>query len=98
MVLPGWDSIGATTILSNIFELSGLVLFLVVIAFELLAYLYARRKDQLVERTVRSGTTERQQQRDTELAELPRRLSEVDKRSSVSESKKAKRRPSRDRV
>jgi hypothetical protein len=98
MVLPGWDSIGATTILSNIFELSGIALFLIVIAFEFLAYLYARRKDQLVERTVRSFTIERQQQHESELAELRRRLSEADKRASESESKNAKRRPSTDRV
>ena len=97
MVLPGWDSIGATTTLSNIFELFGLALFLIVIAFEFLAYLYARRNDLLVERSIRSVATE-QQQHDAELAELRRRLSEADKRASESESKNAKRRPSTDRV
>jgi hypothetical protein len=97
MVLPGWDSIRATTILINVFDLSALVLFLIVIAFEFLAYLYARRKDQLIERTARSVTIE-QQQHDTELAELRRLLSEAEKRASQSKSKKAKRRPSNDEV
>ena len=98
MVLPGWESIRATTILSNIFELSGLILFLIVIAFEFLAYLYARRKDRLVEQTARSVTIERQQQHDTELAELRRLLSEAENSASESKSKKAKRRPSTDEV
>ena len=72
--------------------------FLIVIAFEFLAYLYARRKDQLVEQTARSVTIERQQQHDTELAELRRLLSEAENSASKSKSKKAKRRPSTDEV
>jgi hypothetical protein len=47
--LPGWDSIDSTLRLHSFFELTGIVLFLVVVTFELLSYFYGHRHDWLVE-------------------------------------------------
>jgi hypothetical protein len=60
MSLPGWNSIETATRLHNFFEFWGIVLFLVVVAFEFLAYFYGHRKDWLVEQGVRIAAEERQ--------------------------------------
>jgi hypothetical protein len=46
--MPGWDSIDTTASLHSFFELWGIVLFLVVVAFEFLAYFYGHRYDWLI--------------------------------------------------
>jgi hypothetical protein len=98
MSLPGWHSIGATTAVSDFFALSGFALFLIAIIFEILALFYARRRDWLIEEAAHSTDFERQQQHDAQIAALRRRLSDIDKNTAKSESKKARRRPSRDLV
>ena len=42
---PGWDSPELTAKAHNFFELGGIVLFFVVVVFELLAYFYGHRHE-----------------------------------------------------
>jgi hypothetical protein len=60
MTLPGWNSIETATRLHNFFEFWGIVLFLVVVGFEFLAYFYGHRKDWLVEEAARVAAGEQQ--------------------------------------
>ncbi len=46
--LPGWNSIETTGFLHDFFELGGIILFLIVVGFELLAYFYGHRERDLL--------------------------------------------------
>jgi hypothetical protein len=85
-LLPGWNSIETTTVLRNFFELGGIALFLVVVAFEFLAYFYGHRRDWLVDEAARIAGIQRardeaatQQHHDTETAQIRQQLADAEK-------------------
>ncbi|MGD0023177.1 MAG: hypothetical protein ABSC37_00930 [Xanthobacteraceae bacterium] len=83
MALPGWNSVETTGFLHDFFELGGIILFLVVVGFELLAYFYGHRKDDLV--AAKAQQTEQNHQaaedrRKAEVEGLQKQLVEADKK------------------
>jgi hypothetical protein len=82
--LPGWDSIETSRWLHDFFELGGIILFLVVVAFELLGYFYGHRKDSLIEEAARvavstqqQATQEEEKRHSLEVEALKQRLAEA---------------------
>ena len=97
--LPGWNSVETTTLLRNIFELSGIALFLVVVVFEFLAYFYGHRRDWLVEEAARVATiqrTEREHQANerhaAEITEFQARVAAAEKAAAEAKKQQAQRR------
>jgi hypothetical protein len=103
MRLPGWDSIEFTMRAHNFFELWGIVLFLVVVGFEFLAYFYGHRRDKLVDQATNQTVVERRQAEEAtearharELDNLKDQLSEADKKLGQVQKQQSDRRLSDD--
>jgi hypothetical protein len=97
--LPGWDSIETSTRLHDFFELGGIILFLVVVAFELLAFSYGHHIDWLVGQAASTAATQQQQAEQaaearhaSEIGGLKSQLSEADKKVAELEAKQPQRR------
>lgn len=59
--LPGWNSVDSTAHWHTFYELGGIALFLIVVAFEILAYFYGHRRDDLMEAASKTQVREREQ-------------------------------------
>jgi hypothetical protein len=80
IAIPGWDSVEAAAKLHRWFEIAGFVALALLLVFEVLAYIYGNRRDELVIVADQAGATERRQhqeqadqQRNAEVAEANRR-------------------------
>jgi F0F1-type ATP synthase membrane subunit b/b' len=76
--MVGWDSVETTARLHSFFELWGIVLFLVVVAFEFLAYFYGHRHDWLVDERDRLAEIARGQADKAKEAETKRLSKELE--------------------
>jgi hypothetical protein len=70
VTLPGWDSVDAAVAWHRGFEIAGFVALGLLLAFEVLAYIYGNRKDVLL--AAQARTAERQAEQQT--ADLKARL------------------------
>jgi hypothetical protein len=93
-----WNSIKGTSTLRDFFALSGIAVLLIVVAFELLGYVYGQRKDRLVEDARLTAAIERRKEHDAEVATLRQLLSAANNKIAALESKKAERRLSADEM
>lgn len=73
--LPGWNSVDITGRVHNFFELWGIVLFFVVVVFELLAYFYGHRRDWLVDQAARTA----EEQHKVEMRTVRQQLSDAER-------------------
>ena len=73
-ILPGWNSVETTARLHRGFEIAGFVALGLLLAFEILAYIYGNRKDALAlaQQAQRVLTQEQQQQITSVLQASPR--------------------------
>jgi hypothetical protein len=85
--LPGWDSIEGSNFWHDFFDLGGILLFLVVVVFEILSYFYGHRKDDLVAIAQRNTAVQAQQDQDA----LRRRLDEANKQVASLEAEQTPR-------
>ncbi|MBV8568573.1 MAG: hypothetical protein JO273_24290 [Methylobacteriaceae bacterium] len=100
MHLPGWNSADSTARFHNFFEFWGIVLFLIVVLFEFLAYFYGHRRDWLVNEAVRQASIQRQQADDpaklqresdaTQIARLEEELWQTSKQVAADHSVKTR--------
>jgi hypothetical protein len=78
--LPGWNSVDVTAQFHDFFEFWGIVLFFVVVVFELGAFFYGHRRDALVEQAAsvaNAALKEADERHQEETARLSKELAEA---------------------
>jgi hypothetical protein len=83
--LPGWNSVETTSSLHDFFELGGIILFLVVVGFELLAYVYGHRERDLISAAESVSAIQAQQKQEA----LQRQLNEAQAQLGAADKKVA---------
>ncbi len=84
-ILPGWDSLDAVVRWHRLFEITGFVALGLLLLFEVLAYAYGNRKDQLTSASQEAAAQERQRRERGASEERDARIAQVNRRAAAAE-------------